>query len=70
MFDEMGKSLASGDLVKAQRTFADMQERYASSTYTHQAGLALAKRSPLAGNRTSKQSVPNTRNSSASAKSG
>ncbi len=24
MFDEMGKSLASGDLVKAQRTFADM----------------------------------------------
>ena len=50
MFDEMGKSLASGDLVKAQRTFADMQERYAGSTYTHQAGLALGKMAADAAN--------------------
>ena len=50
MFDEMGKSLAGGDLAKAQRTFADMQERYAGSTYTHQAGLALAKMAADAAN--------------------
>jgi predicted negative regulator of RcsB-dependent stress response len=43
MFDEMGKSLASGDVAKAERTFNDMKDRYARATYTQQAGLALAK---------------------------
>ncbi|MEI7514642.1 MAG: tetratricopeptide repeat protein [Betaproteobacteria bacterium] len=50
MFDEMGKSVAGGDLAKAQRTFTDMQDRYAGSTYTHQAGLALAKMAADAAN--------------------
>jgi len=49
MFDEMGKSLASADVAKAERTFSDMKDRYASATYTQQAGLALAKLAADAG---------------------
>jgi len=49
MFDEMNKSLASGDVTKAERTFNDMRERYARVTYTQQAGLALAKMAADAG---------------------
>jgi len=49
MFDEMNKSLASGDVTKAERTFNDMRERYARATYTQQAGLALAKMAADAG---------------------
>ena len=43
MYDEMGKSLAGGDVAKAERTFNDMKDRYARASYTQQAGLALAK---------------------------
>ena len=43
MFDEMGKSVAGGDVAKAERTFNDMKDRYARASYTQQAGLALAK---------------------------
>jgi predicted negative regulator of RcsB-dependent stress response len=43
MFDEMSKSVAAGDTARAQRTFSDMKERYGAASYTHQAGLALAK---------------------------
>ena len=43
MFDEMGKSVAAGDVAKAERTFNDMKDRYARASYTQQAGLALAK---------------------------
>lgn len=49
MFDEMSKSLAAGDVTKAERTFNDMRERYARATYTQQAGLALAKMAADAG---------------------
>ncbi|MDH4478930.1 MAG: tetratricopeptide repeat protein [Rhodoferax sp.] len=49
MFDEMAKSLASADVAKAERTFNDMKDRYASATYTQQAGLALAKMAADAG---------------------
>jgi predicted negative regulator of RcsB-dependent stress response len=49
MFDEMGRSLASADVAKAERTFNDMRDRYASATYTQQAGLALAKMAADAG---------------------
>ena len=45
MYDEMGKSLAGGDVAKAERTFNDMKDRYARASYTQQAGLALAKKS-------------------------
>jgi len=43
MFDELSKSVASGDMAMAQRTFSDMKERYAAATYTQQAALALAR---------------------------
>jgi predicted negative regulator of RcsB-dependent stress response len=43
MYDEMGKSVAGGDVAKAERTFNDMKDRYARASYTQQAGLALAK---------------------------
>ena len=43
MFDEMSKSVATGDMAMAQRTFSDMKERYGAARYTQQAGLALAK---------------------------
>ena len=49
MFDEMGKSLAGGDVAKAERTFNDMKDRYARASYTQQAGLALAKMAADAG---------------------
>jgi predicted negative regulator of RcsB-dependent stress response len=50
MFDEMSKSLAGGDVTKAERTFNDMRDRYSRATYTQQAGLALAKMAADAGN--------------------
>ena len=43
MFEEVDKVLRSGDLVLAERVFGDMKERFASTVYTQQAGLALAK---------------------------
>ena len=43
MFDEMSKSVATGDMAMAHRTFSDMKERYGAASYTQQAGLALAK---------------------------
>ena len=49
MYDEMGKSLAGGDVAKAERTFNDMKDRYARASYTQQAGLALAKMAADAG---------------------
>lgn len=49
MYDEMGKSVAGGDVAKAERTFNDMKDRYARASYTQQAGLALAKMAADAG---------------------
>lgn len=43
MFEEVDKVLRSGDLVLAERVFGDMKERFASTVYTQQAGLSLAK---------------------------
>ncbi|MDZ7919239.1 tetratricopeptide repeat protein [Rhodoferax sp.] len=43
MFEEVDKVLRSGDLVLAERVFGDMKDRFASTVYTQQAGLALAK---------------------------
>ena len=49
MYDEMAKSVAGGDVTKAERTFNDMKERFSRATYTLQAGLALAKMAADAG---------------------
>lgn len=43
LFDEMSKSVATGDTALAQRSFSDMKERHPSATYTQQAALAVAR---------------------------
>jgi len=43
MFDEVERVVRSGDIQKSERAFADMKERFASTTYAQQAGLLLAK---------------------------
>lgn len=50
MFDEVEKVARSGDLQKTERAFADMKERFASTTYAQQAGLLVAQTSYAAGN--------------------
>jgi predicted negative regulator of RcsB-dependent stress response len=43
MFDEVIKVAGVGDTEKTERAFGDMRDRFASSTYTSQAGLMVAK---------------------------
>lgn len=43
MFDEVAKVTRSNDPAKVERAFNDMKERFASTTYTFQAGLLTAK---------------------------
>ncbi len=43
MFDEVERSVQSGDPAKISRAFADMKERFAGTTYAAQAGLLSAK---------------------------
>ena len=43
MFDEVDRVLRSGDLALAERVFGEMKDRFASTVYTQQAGLSLAK---------------------------
>jgi predicted negative regulator of RcsB-dependent stress response len=43
MFEEVDKVMRTGDLAMAERAFGDMKERFASTVYTQQAGLSLAK---------------------------
>jgi predicted negative regulator of RcsB-dependent stress response len=49
MYDEVERVIRSGDVQKAERAFTDMRERFASTTYAHQAGLLLAKMAYDAG---------------------
>lgn len=43
MFDEVIKVTRANDPEKVERSFNDMKERFASTTYTYQAGLLTAK---------------------------
>lgn len=43
MFDEVERAAGTSDLVLAQRAFDDMKQRYATTSYTPQAGLLVAK---------------------------
>jgi predicted negative regulator of RcsB-dependent stress response len=43
MYDEVERSVQSGDAAKINRAFADMKERFAGTTYAAQAGLLTAK---------------------------
>ncbi len=49
MFDEVEKVTKAGDPQKAERAFFDMKERFASTVYTQQAGLLVAKMNYEAG---------------------
>lgn len=43
LFEELEKAVENGDLQKTERAFADIKERFASTTYAPQAGLLAAK---------------------------
>jgi predicted negative regulator of RcsB-dependent stress response len=43
LFEEVEKAVRSGDIQKTERAFSDMKERFASTTYAHQAGFLAAK---------------------------
>lgn len=43
MFDEVERSIASGDLAKVERALTDMNAKFGSSPYAQQAGLLAAK---------------------------
>jgi len=42
LFDEVERSIQSGDEVKVDRVFADMKDRFASTAYAQQSGLLAA----------------------------
>ena len=43
MFDELDRSLQSGDVERSEKIFADLQARYPTTQWTAQGGLMLAK---------------------------
>lgn len=43
LFDEVERSVASGDVVRVERSFSDMKAKFASTQYAQQAGLLAAK---------------------------
>ena len=43
MFDEVERSIASGDIAKVERALTDMNAKFGSSPYAQQAGLLAAK---------------------------
>jgi len=43
MFDEVERSIATGDVAKIERTLSDMNTKFGSSPYAQQAGLLAAK---------------------------
>lgn len=42
-FDEMSRAVASGDIAKTDRVFADMKEQFGATSYTAQAALLNAR---------------------------
>ncbi len=44
MYDELSRTVQSADAAKIDRVFADMKDRFASTTYAQQAGLLVAKK--------------------------
>lgn len=50
MFDEVERVVTAADAAKIDRAFADMKDRFASTTYAHQAGLLVAKHYYSVGN--------------------
>lgn len=50
MYDEIERVVKVGDAAKIERGFADMKDRFASTTYAQQAGLLIAKQNYNVGN--------------------
>ncbi|MDD5335752.1 MAG: tetratricopeptide repeat protein [Rhodoferax sp.] len=50
MYDEVERVVKSADAAKIDRVFADIKDRFASTTYAQQAGLLVAKQYYSAGN--------------------
>ena len=50
MYDEVERVVKSADTAKIDRAFADMKDRFSSTTYAQQAGLLVAKQYYSAGN--------------------
>lgn len=49
LFDEVERSIQSGDTSKIDRVFSDMKERFAATTYAQQTGLLAAQHFAQAG---------------------
>ncbi len=49
LFDEVERSIQSGDTAKIDRVFSDMKDRFASTAYAQQSGLLAAKHYAMAG---------------------
>lgn len=43
LFDEVDRATQSGDILRIDRVFSDMKDRFASTAYAQQAGLLVAK---------------------------
>lgn len=43
LFDEVERSIQTGDATKIDRVFTEMKERFAATTYAQQSGLLVAK---------------------------
>lgn len=43
LFDEVERSVVSGDVARIERSFSDMKDKFASTQYAQQAGLLAAK---------------------------
>jgi len=57
LFDEVERSIQSGDTTKIDRVFADMKDRFGSTTYAQQSGLLVAKQYVVAGKMDSAKSA-------------
>ncbi|MBA3624820.1 MAG: tetratricopeptide repeat protein, partial [Methylibium sp.] len=43
LYEQLDKAVQAGDAERTTRVFTDLRERYGSTTYAEQAGLAAAK---------------------------
>ena len=43
LFDEVERAIAGGEVPRIERTLADMQDKFGSTTYAHQAALLAAR---------------------------
>lgn len=49
LFDEVERSIQSTDMVKIDRVFADMKDRFSNTAYAQQSGLLVARKYVMAG---------------------